>query len=126
MGNTSNNINLSNSVRTSDEFSVTYMDTVKVDEIRKDLLDLANQYNDKIIQLFNKLASVPTETKEWIGNQANKYFETIINNDKKEFLNYGYNLKNIANKLGNDINLVTGNLNKLVRLESEARYRDQI
>lgn len=126
MVNTSRNINLSNYAKTSDDYYVTYMDTAKVDEIRKDLLDLANQYNDKITQLFKRISNIPYETKEWIGNQANKYFDILINNDKKEFLNFGYNLVSIATKLSNDIYLVTGNINKLNKLESEARYREQI
>ena len=113
------------SVSSANDFSVTYMDTAKVEEIKEELVKLADEYNDIIAKLFQRLGNVPNTTKEWVGNQANYYFNTI-SPDKTKFLSFSNNLRDIANKLDNDIALVTGNVNKLVRLEEEARYNDQI
>lgn len=107
------------------DFSVTYMDTVKVEEIERDLIKLANEYNDKITRLFRRLMDVPSVTKEWVGNQSNYYFN-VISSDKSKFLNFGNNLRDVANKLDSDLTKVTGSVSKLVRLEEEARYNDKI
>lgn len=114
-----------NTSRSTDEYSITYIDTVKVEEIEKDLVKLARDYNEKIAKMFQRLNDVPGVTKEWVGNQANFYF-SVISGDKSKFLNFGNNLRDIASKLDADLSKVTGSVNRLVRLEEEARYNDQI
>ena len=43
----------------SDDIHVTYMDTVRVDEISKELKRLADEYNKTITKLFTRLSEVP-------------------------------------------------------------------
>lgn len=109
----------------SDDIHVTYMDTVRVDEISKELKRLADEYNKTITKLFTRLSEVPRISKEWIGNQADYYFNTIAS-DKSDFLSFGNNLRNVAIKLDYDVNHVLTSVNRLTRLESEARYNDKI
>ena len=111
--------------RVSDSFQVTYMDTAKVAQIRNDLLKYANEYIVLITKLFNRLKDVPDYTGEWIGDKADYYFKIILQ-DKTKFLSFGNNLKNIINKLDTDITYVSGNVSKITRLESEAKYYDKI
>ena len=104
---------------------ITYMDTLRVEEIKNELSNLSNEYNEIITELFQKLTQVPFDTKEWVGNRANYYFSTILP-DKSKFLEYGNNLRNIVNKLEQDYSEVTGNVLRISRVEEEARYNDQI
>jgi hypothetical protein len=111
--------------RVSDSYQVTYMDTAKVAQIRNDLLKYANEYTVLITKLFNRLKDVPNYTGEWIGEKADYYFKVILQ-DRTKFLSFGNNLKNIINKLDSDISYVSGNVSKMTRLESEAKYYDKI
>lgn len=119
------NKNSSNDIRLSSDYSVTYIDTDRVDEIKRDLIKYVNEYANLITKLFNRFRDVPYVSKEWVGNQAEFYFSSIMK-DKVKFLNFGNNLRNITNKLDSDLNIITSNVTKLTRLEGEARYHDQI
>lgn len=113
------------SPRLSNDFAITYIDTAKVNEIVKDLAKYADEYTEKINKLFNRFKDVTSITEEWFGNKAELYFRAI-SMDRAKFISFGNNLKNIVGKLDIEVNLVSSNITKLNRLESEARYSDQI
>ena len=46
------------------------VDTVEMKSIASEINQLAVQYQTKISQMYNKIAQMPTVTKEWTGNKA--------------------------------------------------------
>ena len=57
--------------------AITYVNTTEIESIASDLISLSNEYIDEINKLFVRLSEVPSETKEWTGTQANKYYNVI-------------------------------------------------
>lgn len=81
--------------------AVSSVDTDRLKEISQDIMSKANEYDIKITKLFKMLGDVPYTTKEWVGNQAERYFKTILL-DKNDFLEFGNELKRYAKKLSED------------------------
>jgi len=104
---------------------ITKFDTNKVDEIKTDLNNLADEYTALITKFFKRMEEIPTITREWIGNQAEYYFGTV-SREKINYVNYGILLKNIPTKLGNDLDQISNQINKVIKREEEAKYSDQI
>ena len=50
------------------------VDTVEMKSIASEINQLAVQYQTKISQMYNKIAQMPTVTKEWTGNKKNVVF----------------------------------------------------
>lgn len=77
---------------------ITYINSEKLNEIGNSVVSLASDYDVQINKLFKRLTSVPTVTKEWVGNQANNYFNNI-SLDKSDFLNVGNQIRNYGKYL---------------------------
>lgn len=89
--------------------SVTYVDTSKIEEIGNEIINLSTEYQVEVNRLFKRLSEVPSVTREWVGQQANKYFD-IISLDKSDYIEFGNQIKklgseaiNIANSFDNQI-----------------------
>ena len=76
----------------------TYVNIEKLEDTSKKIIDLVNQYDIEITNLFKMLSNVPYETREWVGQSAQYYFKTI-SLDKVDFLNFGNNIRSFANKI---------------------------
>lgn len=94
-----------------------YGDSENIIEIAKDIINSANEYNIEINNLFKKLTSISTETKEWIGTKANRYNQ-IVSLDKQQYLDFYENLKSFSNELINIANNID-NCVKMTQLEQE-------
>lgn len=81
--------------------AVSSVDTDRLKDLSKDIMSLANQYDIQITKLFKMLGDVPYTTKEWVGNQAERYFKLVLL-DKNDFLDFGNELKRYARKLSED------------------------
>ena len=92
----------------------TYGDTANIKDISKELIDLANEYNIEITNLFKRLLEIPTETKEWVGNKADKYVQ-IVGLDKQQYIDFYNSLKEFANMLSDTAN----NIENCVRITQE-------
>ncbi|MBR5662915.1 MAG: hypothetical protein IKX00_04660 [Bacilli bacterium] len=104
---------------------ISNFDTVRVEEISKDLIKYADEYTDLINAFFKRLDQVPNITKEWIGNQANYYFNHVAL-EKKKYIKFGNLLRNIPIKLTNDSAEISNHLLKQAKKEQEATYNDKI
>ena len=104
---------------------ITKFDTNKVEEIKTDLNNLADEYTALITKFFKRMEDVPIITREWVGNKAEYYFG-VVSREKDNYINYGILLKNIATKLGNDVDQISSQITKVVKREEEAKYNDQI
>ena len=78
--------------------NITYVDTKSINDIGKEIIDLANEYNIEITNLFKRITNIPYDTQEWTGNKALKYSE-IISLDKQQYLDFYNLLKEFANEL---------------------------
>lgn len=78
--------------------SVTYIDTNKIQSIGTDIIKLSTEYQVEINRLFKRLNEVPMVTREWVGQQANKYFN-IIAFDKNDYLEFGEQIKRLGKEV---------------------------
>lgn len=85
--------------------AITRCNTANLKDIANDINSLANEYEQTITKMFNRLANVPYETKEWIGGQSEKYFRTILM-DKSEFISLGENIKKYSNLIRNSADAI--------------------
>ncbi len=76
------------------------VDTIVLKENGQDLLRLQKEYNELINSLFQRIYEVPYTTEEWVGESAIKYANYCIQ-EKKQYLTYGDNIKDLANILIN-------------------------
>lgn len=82
--------------------AITYVNTEEVNDIARDIMDLSQELNDEINNLFSRFADVPMVTQEWIGNQANYYFNRI-SSDKKQYTEFIGKIRNIGNELNKNV-----------------------
>ena len=76
----------------------TYADTKNIEEVGKDIIELANKYNLEITKLFKRLTGLPFETYEWTGNKAEDY-SAIVGLDKQQYLDFFDLLKSFGTSL---------------------------
>lgn len=82
--------------------AISYINTTEIDNIGKEITSLANEFNNEIINLFNRFSNVPTVSKEWVGTQSMFYF-TKVANDKKKYTEFANKLRDIGYKLSNEV-----------------------
>ena len=78
------------------------MNTIEIENIAKEIISLANELNNEFNNLFNRFHEVPNITREWVGQQAQFYFDRVAL-DKKQYVDFANDLKNIGYKLNTDI-----------------------
>ena len=61
------------------------MDTIKLKECGKDIINLTRELNEALTMLFTRINNMPILTGEWVGNSANQ-FVTILNIEKKDYI----------------------------------------
>ena len=76
----------------------TYADSKNITDIGNEIIDIANEYNVEITNLFKKLTTIPTEDRSWRGTKADKYVQ-IVALDKQQYLDFYDSLKEFASKL---------------------------
>ena len=81
--------------------AVSSIDTERVSDLANEILFLENDYEIQINRLFKMLSEVPYITKEWVGNQSERYFRTILL-DKNDYINFGKEIRKYARKILDD------------------------
>ena len=104
---------------------ITKFDTKEVEQVARDLKQLADDYTALITAFFKRMGEVTTITKEWVGNQADFYFNKVFQ-DKSMYIDFGIMLKNIPIKLDNDLNDISTYITKSTKREEEVKNYDQI
>lgn len=82
--------------------AVSYMNTTEVENISKEILELANELNTEFNNLFKRFAEVPNITREWVGTQSQFYFNRVAA-DKVQYINFVNKLRDVGYKLSNDV-----------------------
>lgn len=98
------------------KIAISYINTVEVENISKEIISLANDLNIEINHLFNRFLEVPSITKEWVGQKAQLYFR-IVSSDKKQYIDFINNLKDIGYKLSTDVYEIQNCMNKNIKEE---------
>lgn len=74
------------------------VDTVKLKECGKDIMNLTSELNDVLFSLYERINKMPTTTGEWTGNAA-KTFVANLNIEKKYYLALKNNIYNYGKLL---------------------------
>ena len=82
--------------------AIEYAETKQIKNIADSIISLANDYNSEINKLFNMFAAVPYDTKEWVGNQSDKFFD-LVALEKDDFINFGDRIREYGEKLNDDV-----------------------
>lgn len=98
--------------------AISYVNTTEAENIAKDIISLATDFNTEINNLFLRFSEVPSVTKEWVGNQAIVYFNKIAQ-DKKQYNDFANNLKDIGYKLNKDLYDINMKIKNNINEESQ-------
>jgi uncharacterized protein YukE len=93
---------------------ITYIDTTEVESIANELQMLAGDLDAEFDALFSRFEKVPTVSKEWVGGQANFYFQKI-SQDKQQYKDMAEAIRQLGSELKNEIKdfeIATQNNNK--------------
>lgn len=97
--------------------AIEYAETKQIKDIANSIISLANDYNSEINKLFNMFAAVPYDTKEWVGNQSDKFFD-LVALEKDDYINFGNRLREYGEKLNNDADEIENTVSTVIRKES--------
>ena len=92
-------------------------DTHEITELAKDIISLATDYETEINNLFRRFSNVPLITREWVGNEAEQYFN-IVSFDQQDYINIGETIKAYANKLIEDAESIDETINNVLKEEN--------
>lgn len=82
--------------------SISYINTSDVENIANNIITLSSDLETEFNNLFRRLSNVPSITKEWVGNQSEYYFNTIIN-DKSKYIYFSKKINNIGKTLNDEV-----------------------
>ena len=68
--------------------------------------------------MFNMFAAVPYDTKEWVGNQSDKFFD-LVALEKDDFINFGDRIREYGEKLNKDVEDIESTISTVIRKEAQ-------
>ena len=74
------------------------IDTNNVIEMTTKISKNCEQVEYEFNKLFDILENIPTETKEWTGDAAKKYF-SLVGQDRDKYLSFVKSIKEINNEI---------------------------
>lgn len=89
---------------------ITYINTTDLQDALREAKTLEAVLREEINKLYDRLAKVPDETKEWVGEKAKYYFNTV-QQDKKQLESFCDMLTKQNNFLEKIINEAEGIIN---------------
>lgn len=98
--------------------AIEYAETKQIKNIADSIITLANDYNLEINKLFNMFAAVPYDTKEWVGNQSDKFFD-LVALEKDDFINFGDRIREYGEKLNKDAEDIESTISTVIRKEAQ-------
>ncbi len=98
--------------------AIEYAETKRIKNIADSIITLANDYNSEINKLFNMFAAVPYDTKEWVGNQSDKFFD-LVALEKDDFINFGDRIREYGEKLNKDVEDIESTISTVIRKEAQ-------
>ncbi len=97
--------------------SIVYAETNQIKQIAKEIIDLGNDFESTINDLFKKFSDVPYSTKEWVGNQSEKYFD-LVSLEKDDYIDFANKIRSYGEKLNRDVNDIESTINTVIKKES--------
>ncbi len=98
--------------------AIEYAETKQIKNIADSIITLANDYNLEINKLFNMFSAVPYDTKEWVGNQSDKFFD-LVALEKDDFINFGDRIREYGEKLNKDVEDIESTISTVIRKEAQ-------
>lgn len=98
--------------------AIEYAETKQIKNIADSIITLANDYNLEINKFFNMFAAVPYDTKEWVGNQSDKFFD-LVALEKDDFINFGDRIREYGEKLNKDAEDIESTISTVIRKEAQ-------
>lgn len=98
--------------------AISYINTIKVENISKEIMSLANDLETEINNLYRRFSEVPTITKEWVGNQSQIYFRKV-GSEKIQYINFVNNIKDISHMLSLNVYEINNCIKKNLDEESK-------
>lgn len=96
--------------------AISYVNTVDVLNISKEILTLTEELDKEIDSLFTRFSEVPTVTGEWVGQTSQFYFDKIAN-DKKKFKKFISEIRDVGYKLSKDSSEIQACITKCIKNE---------
>ena len=100
--------------------AIQYVDTDRVKEISKNIIYLSNRYDVLINKLFKRMTLVPYDTKEWVGQTAERYFK-YVSLDKADFLKFSDKIREYGKRLSDDAEAIEDKVSKNVAIERKGK-----
>ena len=75
-----------------------HINTNEIEHVGYEIANIANEYEVLIAKLFKRISDMPYVTKEWIGNEAQKYVDLVLMS-REEFVEFGNELKAFGNEI---------------------------
>ena len=82
--------------------AISYVNTTEVENITKEMTSLTNELETTFNDLFQRLTNVPRGTGEWIGGQADFYFDKVAT-DKQQYVNFINDLRKFTQMIDADM-----------------------
>ncbi len=88
---------------------ITYVDTIEIEKISTELSALADKLDEEFDALFTRFSNVPTETKEWFGNQSKVYFSKVAE-ERAQYKNLSNKIRSLSSELLLEANELEGTI----------------
>lgn len=98
--------------------AISYINTTEVENISKELISLAEDFNKEINNLFTRFSEVPYLTQEWVGQKSIFYFNCLAQ-DKQKYINFGNQLKDVGYKLSSGTSEIKSCIKKNINNENK-------
>lgn len=97
--------------------SIVYAETNQIKNIANDVINLGNEFESIINDLFKKFSDIPYSTKEWVGNQSERYFD-LVSLEKDDYIDFANKIRSYGEKLNSDVDDIEGTINNVLKKES--------
>lgn len=91
--------------------AIKYVDTTEVKDIANEIIKLCNDLDSEFNKFFNKMNSVPTVSREWVGQTATYYFNTY-EKDCLEYKKFVNSIRMLAKSLNANMRSVSSCVSK--------------
>lgn len=97
--------------------SVVYAETNQIKKIANEIIELGNDFETIINEMFKKFSDVPYSTKEWVGRQSDKYFD-LVALEKDDYVDLANKIRSYGEKLNDDVEDIESTINSVIKKES--------
>ena len=89
---------------------IKYVDTNELGSISRELQKAANDLDFEFNAIFKRLEDIPTVTKEWVGNQAEYYFNRALL-EKKQYTMFVDGIRKLGEEISTEASTMQEHIN---------------